>query len=181
MSWTITHSVSSAYSGDAQLVDGLTITHNINPVTEVESVNQIQSDWNQSDDEEVDYIKNKPATFEVFSFAASDESTDLSVGTAKITGHWPYNFVMTSMFIGVSTAPTGSTLIVDFNDKDGNSIFSVNPTIDEGEFTSLTADTPPVISTTTFVKGDKWTIDVDQKGLTIAGKGLKFYIIGTKS
>jgi len=118
---------------------------------------------------------------EAFLFAASDESSNLTIGANKITGHWPYDFVLTSVFIGVSVAPTGSSLIINFKDKTGTTIFSVAPTISAGEYTSLTNITQPVFSINSFTRGDKWTLDIDQVGFTIPGKGLKIYFIGTKS
>lgn len=121
------------------------------------------------------------SNFEVFSLAISDEISDLTTGTAKITVHWPYNFTLQSVFIGVNTAPTGTSLIVDVNDNSGNTIFSTRPTILVSEFTSLTNGTQPVLITTSFTKGQKLTVDIDQIGSTVTGKGLKLYMIGIKS
>jgi hypothetical protein len=118
---------------------------------------------------------------EVYSLAISDEVTSLTTGVAKVTVHWPYTFTLISIFIGVTTAPTGSTLIVDVKNNAGTTIFSTKPSIDISGFTSLTASVPNVLSITSFTKGDKLTVNIDQVGATIPGTGLKIYFIGTKS
>ena len=118
---------------------------------------------------------------EVYSFAISDETTSLTTVTTKITVHWPYNFTLASVFIGVNTGPTVTTLVIDIRDNSGNTIFSTKPTILVNELTSLTKGTQPVLVTTSFTKGQKLTVNIDQVGSTIAGKGLKIYMIGTKS
>jgi hypothetical protein len=115
---------------------------------------------------------------ESFPFAASDESTALATGTAKLSGHWPYNFNMRNIFIGLSVVSSSGNVIIDMNDKNGTSIFSTRPTILATEFTSLTNGTQPVISTVTFAKGDLWTIDIDSSGT--GAKGIKIYPDGLK-
>lgn len=119
------------------------------------------------------------ALYEVFAFAASDPDSDLVEGELD-RFHWPFDFTLVSMFIGVKNPPTDSSLIADLHDDAGVSIFSIRPSIDSGEDTSLTAVTPPTITTTLFSKGDKLTPFLDQKGATNAGSGLKFYLIGNR-
>ena len=58
---------------------------------------------------------------------------------------------------------------------------STKLTIDASEFTSTTAATQPVISDSTLADDAQITIDIDQIGSTIAGAGLKVYIIGTRT
>lgn len=109
--------------------------------------------------------------------ACSDETTPLTAGTAKVTWHVPYNFVVQEVFAGLTTAQTsGSTFMVDINEA-GTSILTTKITIDNTEETSLTAATPPVISDQSLTKGAKMTVDIDQIGDGTA-KGLKIYIIG---
>lgn len=112
------------------------------------------------------------------SIAASDETTDLSVGTALATFRMPYGMNVTEVRASVTTAPTGSTLQVDINEG-GVSILSTPITIDSGEKTSTTAATPPVISDSSLADDAEITIDIDQVGATIAGTGLKITLIGT--
>lgn len=110
--------------------------------------------------------------------AASDESTDLTTGTTKITFRSPRAFTLTDVRISVNTAPTGATLTVDVNEA-GTTVLSTKVTIDASEKTSTTAATPPVISDSAIADDAELTIDIDQIGSTVAGKGLKLCLIGT--
>ncbi len=110
--------------------------------------------------------------------AVSDETTALTTGTAKVTFRMPYAFTLTAVRSSVTTAPTGSTLVVDINEG-GTTILSTKLSIDASEKTSTTAATPAVISDTALADDAEITIDIDQIGSTIAGAGLKVYLIGT--
>lgn len=110
--------------------------------------------------------------------AVSDESTALTTGTAKVTFRMPFGFTITGVRASVTTAPTGSVLTVDINEG-GASILSTKLTIDASEKTSTTAATPAVISDTALADDAEITIDIDTVGSTVAGAGLKVYLIGT--
>jgi hypothetical protein len=110
--------------------------------------------------------------------ACSDETTALSAGR-KVTFRMPYAFTLTAVRASVTTAPTGSVLTVDINES-GSSILSTKLTIDATEKTSTTA-TPPVISDASLADDAEITIDIDTVGSTIAGAGLKVYLIGTRT
>lgn len=111
------------------------------------------------------------------SIACSDETTALTTGTAKVTFRMPYAFTLTAVRASVTTAPTGSVLTVDINEG-GSTILSPKITIDATEKTSTTAATPPVISDTALADDAEITIDIDTVGSTVAGAGLKVYLIG---
>jgi hypothetical protein len=111
--------------------------------------------------------------------ACSDETTALTTGTAKATFRMPYGFELTEVRANVTTAPTGSLLTVDINEN-GTTILSTKLTIDAGEETSTTAAIPVVISDTTLADDAKITIDIDTVGSTVAGAGLKVWLIGRK-
>ena len=113
--------------------------------------------------------------------ACSDETTDLTTGTSKVTFRMPYKMRVEEVRANVNTAPVGSTLDVDINNG-GASILSTIITIDDGEKTSTTAAVPPVINVLSAVILDdaEITIDIDQVGSTTAGKGLKVVIIGRR-
>lgn len=111
--------------------------------------------------------------------ACSDETTALTVGAGKVTFRMSYGFTLTGVRASVTTAPTGSVLTVDINEG-GVSILSTKLTIDATEKTSTTAATPAVISDTALADDAEITIDIDTVGSTIAGAGLKVYLIGTK-
>jgi hypothetical protein len=115
-----------------------------------------------------------------YSLAISDETTSLTTGTAKVTFRMPCAVTLTAVRASVTTAPTGSTLVVDINEA-GASILSTKLSIDASEKTSTTAATPPVISDSALADDAEMTIDIDQLGSTIAGAGLKVTLIGTRA
>ena len=87
---------------------------------------------------------------------------------------------LTEVRATVTTAPTGAALIVDINEG-GASILSTALSIDASEKTSTTAATPAVISDSALADDAEMTIDFDQVGSTIAGTGVKVYLIGTRT
>ena len=112
--------------------------------------------------------------------AASDETTALATGTAKVTFRMPYAFTLTSVRASLTTAQSsGSIFTVDINEG-GTSILSTKLTIDNTEKTSTTATTPAVISDTALADDAEITIDIDQVGDGTA-KGLKVVLIGTRT
>jgi hypothetical protein len=112
--------------------------------------------------------------------ACSDETSNLTTGTAKVTFRMPYAMTLSSVRASVNTAPTGSTLIVDINEG-GSTILSTKLSIDASELTSTTAATAAVISDTALADDAEVTIDIDQIGSTIAGKGLKVVLKGVRA
>ena len=87
---------------------------------------------------------------------------------------------LTAVRASVTTAPVGSTIIVDINEN-GTSILSTKLSIDASEKTSTTAATAAVISDSSIADDAEITIDIDQVGSTTAGAGLKVWLIGTRS
>ena len=110
-----------------------------------------------------------------FVIAASDETNDLSTGTNKVYFRMPYAGTLLAVRASVNTAPTGSTVIVDINEA-GSTILSTKLSIDASEKTSTTAAVPAVISDSALADDAEITIDIDQVGSTVAGKGLKVYM-----
>lgn len=110
--------------------------------------------------------------------ACSGETTAVTMGTSVVTFHMPFPMALSEVFAGLTTAQTSGTVLTLNVKKNGTTIFSTKITIDNTEETSLTAATPPVLSTTSLAKGDKISIDIDQVGDGTA-KGLKVYLIGT--
>lgn len=109
--------------------------------------------------------------------AASDETTALTTGSAKVTFRMPYAMTLTAVRASLTTAQTsGSIFTVDINEG-GTTILSTKITIDNTETTSTTAATPPVISDTALADDAVITIDIDQIGDGTAA-GLKVYLIG---
>jgi hypothetical protein len=114
---------------------------------------------------------------ETFAIACSDETTAITAGTAKATFRMPYAFTVTAVRASVTTAPTGSTILIDINES-GTTILSTKLMIDASEKTSTTAATAAVISDASLADDAEITIDFDQVGSTIAGTGVKVYLIG---
>ena len=112
--------------------------------------------------------------------AVSDETTDLTTGTTKVTFRMPWAMTVLEVRASVNTAPAGSTIIVDINEG-GTTIVSTKITIDASEKTSETAATPPFISDSALANDAEITIDIDQIGSSTAGKGLKVFLKGTRT
>lgn len=101
--------------------------------------------------------------------ALSDLSTNLTVGNGKASFFAECDLINISFFVGVATQQAaGAILMFDVN-KNGTSMMTTTKlTIDNGEDTSLTAATPAVLTTTTWSKGDKITVDIDVVGTALA-------------
>jgi hypothetical protein len=112
--------------------------------------------------------------------ACSDENTALTTGAAKVTFRTPFAMTLTEVRANVKTAPTGSVLTVDINET-GATILSTKITIDATEKTSETAAIPPIISNLSLSNDAEMTVDIDTIGSTIAGTGLKIWLIGSKT
>ena len=124
-----------------------------------------------------------PAFTQSFIVAASDESTALTTGTAKVSWRMPYAFTLTAGAGGLTAscnqAPTGAILTMDINEA-GSTILSTKLTIAIGSTTSV-GGTAPVISDVNLAANALMTIDIDQIGSSNAGTGLKVTLIGVKA
>ena len=129
---------------------------------------------------------------EVISIACSDETTALTAAAGKVYFRMPYAFTLSAVRASVTTAPVGSSIIVDINEKVGipspdvgTSILSTKLYIDAGEFSSQDASASPahqaVISDASLADNSQIIIDVDQIGSSTAGAGLKVTLIGTRT
>jgi len=111
--------------------------------------------------------------------AASDETTALTTGTAKMTFRMPHGMTLTAVRASLTTPQTsGSIFTVDIN-QGGSSVLGTKLTIDNTEKTSVTAATPATITTSALTDDSEITIDIDQIGDGTA-KGLKITLIGTR-
>ena len=117
--------------------------------------------------------------------ACSDETTNLTTGTAKVTFRAPFAFTILGLRANVNTAPTGANLIIDINEGDPPNQATIMTTnkivIEASEKTSLDATTQPGITDTSIANDAVITIDIDQIGSTAAGKGLKVTILYRKN
>lgn len=117
------------------------------------------------------------AAFELV-VAASDETTDITTGTAKATFRMPDGVTLTAVRASLATASSSGVVTVDINEG-GSSILSTKLTIDASEKTSTTAATPAVISDASLADDAEITIDIDTAGT--GAKGLKVVLIGTRA
>ena len=112
--------------------------------------------------------------------AASDETTNLTTGSAKVTFRMPYAMTLTAVRASLSTAQTaGALLTVDIN-LNGVSVLGTKLTFDNTEKTTVTAATPPTIVTSALTDDGEITVDIDTVG-TAGAKGLKITLIGTRA
>lgn len=112
--------------------------------------------------------------------SCSDETSNLSVSTGRLTFRAPHALTLTSVRINCTTAPTGAAIIVNVR-KNGVTIFSTKPQIAAGSTTSVGGAVPGVLSTTAIADDDVLVVDIDQIGSTVAGTGLKITFIGTRT
>ena len=112
-----------------------------------------------------------------FSFAVSDETTQIVTGTTTLTFFAPYAMTITDVYASLSV--TGSTVSTFDINNNGTTILSTKITVDANEFHSNDATTPPVISTAAVAQFDKLTVDIDTAGTLAAGA--KIYIVGTRT
>ena len=125
---------------------------------------------------------NTASSKETIKIPIGAADTDHTTGTINTGIHIDYDFT----FVGLPTlefnpiiadgGPTGTSFIVDINisNIDGSgttSALSTKLSVDAGEFHSSTAATPAVLSITTIAQYKYISIDIDQIGGTIAGKG----------
>lgn len=123
----------------------------------------------------------QPSLTQSFIIAASDETTALTTGTAKATFRMPYAFTLTAVRASLTTAgSTSGVTTIDINEG-ASSILSTKITIDQGELTSTTAATAPVISDASLADDAQITIDIDGLSGGASETGLKVTLIGYKT
>jgi hypothetical protein len=125
------------------------------------------------------HVQNDTRQAVEIQLAASDETTALTAGTAKVTFRMPYAMTLTAVRASLTTAQaSGSIFTVDIN-QSGSSVLGTKLTIDNTEKTSVTAATPATITTSPLTDDAEITIDIDQIGDGTA-TGLKITLIGTR-
>jgi hypothetical protein len=125
------------------------------------------------------HVQNDTRQAVEIQLAASDETTALTTGTAKVTFRMPHAMTLTSVRASLTTAQaSGSIFTVDIN-QSGTSVLGTKLTIDNTEKTSVTAATAATITTSALTDDAEITIDIDQVGNGSA-TGLKITLIGTR-
>lgn len=108
--------------------------------------------------------------------AVSDETTNLTTGTAKITFRMPWAMTLTGVRSSLATVSSSGLVTVDIKES-GATILSTALSIDASEKTSATAATPAVISDSALADDAEITIDITAAGT--GARGLKVSLIGT--
>lgn len=116
---------------------------------------------------------------EYLEVACSDEAVALAIGSAKVTFRLPYLIDLSEVRASLKVAQSSGSIFTVNIKANGVSILSTKITIDNGEKTSKTAATPPVLSITNLADDAEMTVDIDQVGDGTA-KGLKVLLIGTR-
>jgi len=119
------------------------------------------------------------STVVIISLGAID--ADIAVNTDIDYFDAPFDGVLNVVEATLEDAATGATLATFNVNKNGVTMLGTAITIDATEVTSTTAVTPPVISVTTFVKGDRISTATDAVGDTTPGTGGKVYLYITKT
>ena len=105
---------------------------------------------------------------------ATEGTLAASIGKIRISNDFGETFTITKVKLSVSTAPTGSTIIVDVN-KNDTTLFTTQsnrPAISTSAFSGQST----TIQNNSFADGDYLTFDIDQIGSTIAGAYLTVQI-----
>lgn len=114
----------------------------------------------------------------------SDLVTPLEVDNALAYQPLPYAFTLVSTQLHLSGAQVGGALLtVDIKWWDGDSwesIFSAPLTIDNGEYSSISANTPAVLTKTSFNAGARLRFDITQVGDGTA-VGAKVILLGYRT
>lgn len=114
------------------------------------------------------WVEESAAANRYVNVALSDMTTDLTTGTAKAVWFAPEDGTLASVYIGVHDPSSSGVVRVDMNDS-GGSVFTTRPAIDATEATSLTGTAAVLDGTVTFVRGDKFTFDIDDAGTDAKG------------
>jgi hypothetical protein len=117
--------------------------------------------------------------FEI-ALACSDETTAITAAVSKAVFRMPFDMSVARCLATCTTAPTGASVLIDVN-CDGLSILSTKLTIAATAKTSFSAATNHVLNRTLLPAGSEISVDFDQVGSTIAGAGVKVWLIGTRS
>src|SRR5690606_20419955 len=105
---------------------------------------------------------------EIIQFSCSDLVTALEAAVNVGYVRAPRAFALSNVRASLLQASSSGQVTIDIN-KNGSTILSTKLTIDEGEKTSVTAATPPVISDPNIADDDEITIDIDEAGTDAKG------------
>lgn len=118
--------------------------------------------------EHLQQVQSEAASPVVIQMACSDLTTNLIAGANKAYVRAPRAFTLSEVRASLLEASSSGPVRVDVS-VNGASILYPLITIDQGEKTSETAATPPVIETDEIADDDEITIDIVSEGATAKG------------
>lgn len=130
--------------------------------------------------DELDAEKLAPGGIKtLYGFSVVSEWQVVSAAEGWYSARFPFpdGLTVTKFVCAVNVAPTTGYIEVDLL-ASGVSMLSTPLTIDDGEYTSLTAAVPPVLSDTSLAYDELIRVDINAVGAVDPGKGLKCHIEG---
>jgi len=112
--------------------------------------------------------------------ALSDETSNITAGTAKVTFRAPFAMTLTQIpRSSLATVSTSGLVTVDINEN-GTSILGLNKlSIDANEKTSTTAATPTTLTDASIANDAEITMDIDAAGTGARGLKVTLYYVKT--
>ncbi len=135
---------------------------------------------------DLNFVEHHHASKYTYSFSGGAEDADHTAPSQVYSDYMPYALEVKNVIITLvlDAEDSGSALFTVDIRRNGVTIFNgVLPTIDDGEFTSLNADTAAVLKTNgdqNFAAGDHITAHVTVIGDTDPGQGLKVHVDGLR-
>lgn len=117
------------------------------------------------------------SSFTAIPIACSDEVTELTAGTSKVTFRMPFAMTLSAVRASLTSAQASGALLTVNIKANGATILSTKIKLDNTEKSSVTAAAQPVIATSALPDDAEITVDIEQVGDGTA-KGLKVYLIG---
>lgn len=105
---------------------------------------------------------------ESFSFALTDETTVIVSTGTYFTFDMPYDFNVEEVIGQLTTTSSSGNVTMDVK-KAGTTILSTGITVEQGETSSLTAATQPVVSVPSLLKGSRMTFLLAGVGASATG------------
>ena len=138
---------------------------------------------------DVRFVPKGDGTFygnrETWGWPLTDETSAPTTGLKFTTEPAPYDMEIDDVIAGLTVTGGGAALLtLDIHKETGpnnnafNTIFSTLLTIDNTEFTSTTATTPPVFTgTITWSKGERLELRIDTLDTDITSRGIKIELV----
>jgi hypothetical protein len=108
---------------------------------------------------------------------STDETTAHTVGTGKYTAIMPFAGRPVGVSMVAAAAPTGAALIMDIQEEAAGSFATIVSTRPQINAAATTGGGGAVFSDTALANGARLRFDITQIGSTVAGAGVKGYLL----